>query len=457
MPFDYDLFVIGAGSGGVRASRIAARLGARVAVAEEYRYGGTCVIRGCVPKKLLSYAAHMREEFEDAAGFGWTVPPASHDWATLIANKDREIARLEGIYRGLLSNAGVTLYEGRARIAGANTVEVGGRRITAEHILVATGGRPEMLPVPGIEHAISSNEAFHLAALPRRVAVVGSGYIAVEFAGIFNGLGAQTMLVYRADRPLRGFDEDVRTVLAEEMAKKGVVLRPHTTVERIERLPQGLRLTLGRGEPIEVDAVMYATGRSPNTADLGLESVGVHLNKKGAIAVDEYSHTTAPGIHAVGDVTDRIALTPVALGEGQALATTLFGGRKVAFDHADVASAVFSQPNVATVGLSEERARRERGEIDVYATRFRPLKHTLSGRDERSFMKLVVDRRSDRVLGCHMVGADAPEIIQGLAIAVKMGATKAQFDATVGIHPTAAEEFVTLRDKRPDPQAKAAE
>ncbi len=457
MPFDYDLFVIGAGSGGVRASRIAARLGARVAVAEEYRYGGTCVIRGCVPKKLLSYAAHMREEFEDAAGFGWTVPPASHDWATLIANKDREIARLEGIYRGLLSNAGVTLYEGRARIAGAHTVEVGGRRITAEHILVATGGRPEMLPVPGIEHAISSNEAFHLAALPRRVAVVGSGYIAVEFAGIFNGLGAQTMLVYRADRPLRGFDEDVRTVLAEEMAKKGVVLRPHTTVERIERLPQGLRLTLGRGESIEVDAVMYATGRSPNTADLGLESVGVHLNKKGAIAVDEYSHTTAPGIHAVGDVTDRIALTPVALGEGQALATTLFGGRKVAFDHADVASAVFSQPNVATVGLSEERARRERGEIDVYATRFRPLKHTLSGRDERSFMKLVVDRRSDRVLGCHMVGADAPEIIQGLAIAVKMGATKAQFDATVGIHPTAAEEFVTLRDKRPDPQAKAAE
>lgn len=457
MPFEYDLFVIGAGSGGVRASRIAARLGARVAVAEEYRYGGTCVIRGCVPKKLLSYAAHMREEFEDAAGFGWTVPPASHDWATLIANKDREIARLEGIYRGLLSNAGVTLYEGRARIAGANTVDVGGRRITAEHILVATGGRPEMLPVPGIENAISSNEAFHLAALPRRVAVVGSGYIAVEFAGIFNGLGAETILVYRADRPLRGFDDDVRTVLADEMAKKGVVLRPHTTVERIERLPQGLRLTLGRGEPIEVDAVMYATGRAPNTADLGLESVGVHLNKKGAIAVDEYSHTTAPGIHAVGDVTDRIALTPVALGEGQALATTLFGGRKVAFDHADVASAVFSQPNVATVGLSEERARRERGEIDVYATRFRPLKHTLSGRDERSFMKLVVDRRSDRVLGCHMVGADAPEIIQGLAIAVKMGATKAQFDATVGIHPTAAEEFVTLRDKRPDPQAKAAE
>jgi glutathione reductase (NADPH) len=444
--YDYDLFTIGAGSGGVRAARFSAGLGARVAIAEERDLGGTCVNVGCIPKKLFVYASHFREDFEDAAGFGWTVGPRSFDWPTLIANKDREIARLNGVYAKLLDDAGVTRIEGRARIVDPHTVEVAGRRMTAEHILVATGGWPWLPGIPGIEHAISSNEAFHLESLPRRALVVGGGYIAVEFAGIFHGLGAEVVQLYRGPLFLRGFDDDVRATLAEEMQRKGIDLRFEANPEKIEKSAAGLLVTLSDGSRIETDLVLYATGRQPLTADLGLEGAGVELDGEGAIVVDDYSRTRVPSIWAIGDATNRINLTPVALSEGMAFAKTAFGGEPTRPDHEDVPSAVFSQPPTASVGATEHEARERYGEVAIYRSRFRALKHTLSGREEKTMMKLIVDVASDRVVGCHMVGPDAGEIVQGVAIALKCRATKAQFDATIGIHPTAAEEFVTMRE-----------
>jgi glutathione reductase (NADPH) len=446
--YDYDLFVIGAGSGGTRASRIAASLGARVAVAEHHRAGGTCVIRGCVPKKLLVYASHFREDFEDAHGYGWTVGEPSFSWSALIANKDQEIARLERVYENLLEKAGAKLLRGTARIVGTNAVELDGRRITARYILVATGGWPFKPPIPGVEHAITSNEVFEFAALPKRVLVVGGGYIAVEFAGIFRGLGAEVTLSYRGERVLRGFDDDVRAHVQEEMAKKGVRFLLRSVVAGIERGADGtLTVKLVEGEPLRVDAVMYATGRLPSTRDLGLQEVGVELGENGEVIVDRFSASTVPSIYAVGDVTDRIALTPVAIKEGHAVAVTLFGDQPTPVDHLDVPSAVFSQPPVGTVGMTEAEAKEHFHSLEIYRSTFRPLKHTLSGRDERTMMKLIVDAASQRVVGVHVVGADAPEIVQGVGIAVKAGLTKAQFDATVGIHPTAAEELVTMRDK----------
>jgi glutathione reductase (NADPH) len=449
--FDYDLFVIGAGSGGVRAARVAAGFGARVAVAEADRPGGTCVIRGCVPKKLLVYAAHFREDLEDAAAYGWSAD-ATFSWPTLIANKDREIARLEDIYRTLLKSAGASLCEGRATLVDPHTIEIAARRYTARHVLVATGGRPVRPGIPGAEFAITSDEAFQLAELPRRVLIVGGGYVGVEFGGIFHGLDAEVTIAYRGEQILRGFDDDVRHHLHDELVRKKLDIRLQCDLRSIERRGDGslaaTLVTAGTPQHLEVDAVMFATGRQPVTAGLGLEAVGVLLDAHGAVIVDEYSRSSVPHIHAVGDVTNRVALTPVAIREGAAVATTLFGGRRVAVDHRDVPHAVFSQPPVGTVGLSEAAASAAHDSVDVYTATFRPLKYTLSGRNERTLVKLVVDAASQRVVGAHMVGPDAPEIIQGIAIAVKAGLTKEQFDATVAVHPTAAEEFVTLRDKR---------
>jgi glutathione reductase (NADPH) len=443
--YDFDLFTIGAGSGGVRASRMSASYGARVAVAEERYLGGTCVNVGCIPKKLLAYAAHFSEDFEDAAGFGWSVDARGFDWARLIENKDREIARLNSVYARLLDEAGVKRIEGRARIVDPHTVEIGGRTHTAANLLVATGGWPTLPRIPGIELAITSNEAFHLKELPRSVLVVGGGYIAVEFAGIFNGLGSRTTEVYRGELFLRGFDDDVRRTLAEEMRKKGVDLRFGVNVVRIEKRGPLLSASLDDGSVLEAEQILYATGRAPNVAGLGLEQAGVALDAAGAVVVDELMRTSVPGIWAIGDVTNRLNLTPVAIHEGMAVAATLFAGRPTAPDHGDVPTAVFSQPSVGAVGLTEAAARERHGALDVYRTSFRPLRHTLSGRDEKTLMKLVVDRASQRVVGAHMVGPDAGEIIQGVAIAIKCRATKAMFDATIGIHPTAAEEFVTMR------------
>ena len=457
--YDYDLFVIGAGSGGVRAARIAANYGARVAVAEEYRVGGTCVIRGCVPKKLFVYASHFADEFEEAAGFGWTVEGARFDWKTLIANKDKEIDRLNGIYIRNLQNAGVEIIESRATLVDAHKVrlEATDREVTAGRILIAVGATPFLPEIPGIEHAITSNEAFHLEELPKRVVVVGGGYIAVEFAGIFNGLGADTMQLYRGPLFMRGFDDDLRTLLAEEMVKKGVDLRMNADIASIEKRGGELHLTLTNGDVVKTDAVMYATGRVPNTKGLGLETVGVKLGKNGEVIVDEYSQTSVPGIYAVGDVTDRANLTPVAIREGHAFADTVFGGRKVMVDHSIIPTAVFSQPELGTVGLTETLARDRSPEIDLYKTTFRAMKNTLSGSQERTFMKLVVDAKTDTVLGVHLMGPGSGELIQAVGIAVTMGATKAQFDATIAVHPTAAEELVTLRDKWQPPAAKAAD
>ena len=449
--YDYDLFVIGAGSGGVRAARVSAGYGARVAIAEEYRVGGTCVIRGCVPKKLLVYGAHVREEIEDAAGYGWTIPEARFDWASLIANKDREIDRLESIYRRVLDNAKVTLIEGRARFADAHTVVIGNKRITADKILIATGGYPVRLPGFDEQNSISSNEAFYLEKLPERIAIVGGGYIAVEFAGIFNGFGSEVSLLYRGEQILRGFDDDLRHGLAKELTRKGIDVRLRAVVHRIEPAVTGWRLHFGDGATLEVDKVMAATGRRPNTGDLDAGLAGVELNHHGAVVVDAYSKTSQENIYAIGDVTDRLNLTPVAIREAMAFADTVFGNRPWAMDHDGVASAVFSQPPIGTVGLTEAEARRRHPELDVYKADFRPMKHTLSGRQERTLMKLVVERTSQRVLGAHMLGPDAPEIIQAMAIAVKLGATKQQFDEAVAIHPTAAEEFVTMRMRERDP------
>ena len=451
--YDFDYFVIGAGSGGVASSRRAGSYGAKVAICEDSRIGGTCVIRGCVPKKLLVYGAQFADAFADAAGFGWTVAPPVHDWAALIAAKNREIDRLEGIYRKLLSDSGVKLMEGRGRFVDPHTVEIEGKRHTAANILIATGAHPTMPAIPGVEHAITSNEALDLPRLPRNIVIVGGGYIAVEFAGIFAGLGAQVTLVIRAEELLNGFDDDVRATLAQELRQRGIQIRARTEFARIEKSGAGFRIVTKSGDELSTDLVMYATGRRPNTRGLGLEEIGVSVDPKGAVKVDEWSRTAQAHIYAVGDVTDRLNLTPVAIAEGRALAETLFNDNPMSVDHENVATSVFSQPPVGVVGLTERRARQLYKAIDVYRARFRPMKHTLSGREERTMMKIVVDRATDRVLGCHMVGADAPEIIQGLAIAIKCGATKKQFDQTIGIHPTAAEEFVTMRDKVPEPVA----
>ncbi|HUL93500.1 MAG TPA: glutathione-disulfide reductase [Burkholderiales bacterium] len=445
--FDYDLFVIGAGSGGIRASRVSRHLGARVAVAENYRIGGTCVIRGCVPKKLLTYAAHYAEDLEDARGYGWSVEGASFSWPALIENKNREIARLSKVYADGFARTGIDVIEDTAKLADAHTVEVGGRRVTAQSILVATGGWPVKPAIPGIEHAITSNEAFELPALPKRVVIVGGGYIAVEFAGIFQGLGSEVTLSYRGERILRGFDDDVRRHLHDEMGKKGVRILLKSTLASIARRADGTLEAAVDGSRIGCDAVMVATGRVPNTAGLGLKEVGVRLDEAGGVAVDRFCRSSVANIYAVGDVTHRIALTPVAVREGGAVAMTLFGGAETPVDLDDVSSAVFSQPPVGTVGLTEARAVEKFGKVDVYKASFRPLRHTLSGRDERTLVKLVVDAATQHVVGAHMVGADSPEIIQGIAVAVKAKLTKAQFDATIGIHPTAAEEFLTLREK----------
>jgi glutathione reductase (NADPH) len=457
MAYDYDLFVIGAGSGGVRASRIAAGHGARVGICEDYRVGGTCVIRGCVPKKLLVYGSKFAHEFEDAAAYGWSVPQPTHSWVTLRDNVQKEVDRLNAIYLRLLDGAGVKLHMGRGRLMDRHTIEInkgetGEQTITAEKILVATGGRPVVPPIPGREFAITSNEAFHLPELPERITIVGGGYIAVEFAGIFNGLGAKVDLVLRRDRVLRGFDEECRTFVHEALSESGIRLRTETQIGRIvDKGGDGkgpFEVHTPLGGMFETDCVMYATGRAPNTSGIGLEKVGVQLDKAGAVAVDEWSRTTAENIWAVGDVTDRINLTPVAIMEGHCFADTEFGNKPRKPDHRDVPSAVFCQPELANVGLTEEEARLTLGEVRVYTAAFRPMKYTVSGRHQRTFMKLIVEAATDKVVGVHMVGDDAAELIQGLAVAVKAGATKAQFDATVGIHPTAGEEFVTMRTAR---------
>jgi len=446
--FDCDLFVIGAGSGGVRAARIAARHGAKVAVAEEYRVGGTCVIRGCVPKKLLVYASKYAEEFEDAVGFGWTSEKVSFDWPTLIANKDKEIERLSRAYIRNLEAAGAELIMGRAVLEDRNTIRLGDRRISARIILIATGAT-SFVPrhLPGHEFAITSNEAFNLERLPSRICIVGGGYIAVEFAGIFSGLGVETVLIYRGEKILRGFDEDLRDHLTAEMRKKGIEIRTKADVARIERSGDGVRVTLEDGAGFGAGQIMFATGRIPNVMDLGLENAGVELTPHYAVKVDGYSKSSVDNIYAVGDVTNRVNLTPVAIREGHAFADTVFGGKNIRVDHANIPTAVFSQPEIGTVGMTEELARQGFRSIDIYKANFKPMHHTLSGRDERMLMKLVVDSESDRVLGCHICGPGAGEMAQLLGIAVKMGATKADFDATMAVHPTAAEELVTMREK----------
>lgn len=445
--YDYDLFTIGAGSGGVRASRVSASYGARVAVAEERYLGGTCVNVGCVPKKLLVYAAHFGEDFEQAAGFGWALGDRSHDWSGLRERVAAEVARLNDIYAEILDRAGVTRIDGRARIVAPHTIEVNGQRLTARHILIATGSWPSLPPIPGIEHAISSNEAFSLPALPESVTLVGGGYISVEFAGIFNGLGARTTLVHRGGQVLRGFDSDVRTTLTDELGKKGIDLKLQTEVVHIVKTDTGVQVHLNDGEVLETGQILFATGRKPLSDDLGLGTVGVERGPDGAIVVDAYSRTTAEGIHAIGDVTNRLNLTPMAIAEGMALASTLFNDVPIQPQYANVPTAVFSQPPVATVGLTEDQARTEYADVDVYRSAFRPMRHSLSGSDERTLMKMVVDAQTDRVLGLHMVGLDAGEMIQGFGVALQCGATKTQFDATVGVHPTSSEEFVTMREK----------
>ncbi|MFT5420593.1 MAG: glutathione reductase (NADPH) [Candidatus Endobugula sp.] len=448
MSYDYDLFVIGAGSGGVRASRIAASLGAKVAVAEDLYLGGTCVNVGCVPKKLFVYGSQFAKEFTAAKGFGWTVGEANFDWPTLRDNKTKEIERLNSVYDSMLNKAGVEIIHGRGTLVDAHTVAVDGKQYTAERILVAVGGWPLVPNIPGKEHIISSNEVFYLDDFPKKVIVVGGGYIAVEFAGIFNGLGSETHLVYRGEKFLRGFDDDIRDFTANEMTKKGVKLKLNTNVVSIEKqTDDSLVVSLSDGSSLTVDAIMYATGRKPKTENLGLENTAVELSEKGSIKVNDDFQTAEPSIYAVGDVIDRMQLTPVALAEGMALARNLYSDKK---DHQVeynfIATAVFCQPNIATVGYSEAQAKEKFESVAVYKSDFKHMKHTLSGSDERTFMKLLVDQKTDKVIGCHMVGLDAGEIIQGIAIAIKAGATKADFDSTIGIHPTAAEEFVTMRE-----------
>jgi glutathione reductase (NADPH) len=446
--FDTDLFVIGGGSGGVRAARIAALHGARVMVAEEYRMGGTCVIRGCVPKKLLVYASHIHQDIDDAAGYGWTIPQASFDWPTLIANKDKEIARLEAAYTANVEKTGATVFKTRAVFEDAHTLLLAsGERVRAKYVLVATGGSPNHgAPIPGIEHVISSNEAFHLAKLPKRILIQGGGYIALEFACIFDGLGSDVTVVYRGDNVLRGFDEDVRAHVRGEMEKRGITILTGCTITAVDKHGKDFTSHLSNGSSIGSDQVMFAIGRHPNVANLGLEKAGVAINpSNGGVAVDSFSRSSVPHIYAIGDVTHRHNLTPVAIREGHAFADTVFGKRQVEVDHTEIPTAVFSQPEVGTVGLTEVQARAQFSHVDIYKSTFKPMKATLAGRDTKMLMKLVVDGSSDRVVGCHIVGDGAAEMVQLIAIAVKMKATKADFDATMALHPTAAEELVTMR------------
>jgi glutathione reductase (NADPH) len=458
--FDVDLFVIGAGSGGVRAARIAASHGARVTIAEEYRVGGTCVIRGCVPKKLLVYASRFADEFHDAAGYGWKIGEPVFDWPTLIANKDLEIDRLERAYVSNLERSKVNIVRSRAVLEDARRVRLvaTGEIVRARHVLIATGGWPSHgADIAGLEHVISSNEALDLKALPRSILIQGGGYIAVEFAGIFRGLGSEVTLVYRGDNILRGFDDDIREHLRSEMEKRGIRILTRKLVEAVEKVDHGLCVSLSDHESVTVDQVMFATGRRPNVSGLGLERAGVQLNERGAITVDKFSRTSVPHIYAVGDVTDRINLTPVAIREGHAFADTVFGGREVIVDHTDIPTAVFSEPEVGVIGLSEMEARQGYARVDIYKSSFRTLKMTLAARDTRCFFKLVVDGDSDRVLGCHIVGPDAGEMIQLVGIAIKMNATKADFDRVMAVHPTAAEELVTMRIKAATYVREAAE
>ncbi|MCC0008043.1 MAG: glutathione-disulfide reductase [Hyphomicrobiaceae bacterium] len=451
--FDFDLFVIGGGSGGVRAARIASGHGARVALAEADRYGGTCVIRGCVPKKLLVYASRFAEDFADAAGFGWSLEPPRFDWPTLIAAKDKEIARLEGLYQGTLRNAGVTLFSEHATLAGPNGVHLdkSGRTIRAERILIATGGTPFVEPdLHGREHVITSDEAFHLPQLPERIVIVGGGYIAVEFAGIFAGLGSEVTLVYRGDKVLRGFDEDMRDALTEAYLARGIRILTHHTIPRVEALDGTRRVHLDNGAHLDADVVMYATGRVPNVKGLGLSALGIECGWNGHVVVDEEFRSSVPSVYAVGDVTDKPQLTPVAIRDGHAFADRVFGGMTRDIDYEMVPTAVFSTPEIGTVGLPEHLAVERAHAIDVYISRFRPMRATLAGREQRTVMKLIVDRESQRVLGCHVFGPDAAEMVQMAAIAMRMGAKKADFDRTMPLHPSAAEELVTMRSKRPD-------
>lgn len=450
MAFDFDLFTIGAGSGGVAASRRAGSHGAKVTICEDVRVGGTCVLRGCVPKKLLVIGSHFSEDIEDARGYGWTAS-GTLDWPALIAAKDKEIDRLNGVYLRMLRDSGVELIEGRGVIVDPHTVEVNGKRYTAKHILIATGGAPIRPEIPGVEHVITSDEALSLKALPNRLIVVGGGYIGCELAAVFRAAGSSVTMLIRGDTLLRGFDEDVRAAITVAYRKKGIEIMSEVVVRDVEREPDGsLNVLTKTGDTLDADAVLFAIGRWPNTRNLGLEQVGITVDENGAIPVDDHARTSVKSIFAVGDVTNRVNLTPVAITEGRALVEMLFNNGDGALDHANVPSAVFSQPPIGTVGCGEATAR-ARGEIDVYVSSFRPMKHTLSGRDERTMMKLIVDRNTQKVIGVHMVGPDAPEIIQGFAVALRCGATKQDFDRTVGIHPTAAEEFVTMREKRPDP------
>lgn len=444
--FDYDFFVIGGGSGGVRASRIAASLGARVALAEESRLGGTCVNVGCIPKKLFSYAAHYAQDFHDAAGYGWQLPQVPQlDWQVLRDGKDREIARLNDVYRSLLGNAGVTVYDSRATVVDRHTISVEQGIFTVREILVATGGRPFMPDIPGIELGLSSDDIFALKTLPKSILIVGGGYIAVEFAGILAGLGVEVTVCHRGPTVLRGFDMEIAAAFALELQSYASVI-PSTEATRIRKSGDSLLVSLSNNAELHVDAVLFATGRKPNADDIGLQDAGVEFNDKGAIVVDEHYTTSVSNIHAVGDVIDRLALTPVALAEGQIVARRLFSEEKSgAIQYDLIATAVFSQPCISTVGMDEATARKELEDVLVYRSRFTPLKHTMTGRQHMTFMKMIVDGKTDRVVGLHMLGDDAAEIIQGMAVAMTAGATKAMFDATIGIHPTAAEEFVTMR------------
>jgi len=444
--FDYDLFVIGAGSGGVRAARMASSFGARVAITEDRYLGGTCVNVGCVPKKLLVYASHFSEDFKNARGFGWRVGSTDFNWQQLIKNKNTEIERLNGVYEKILSSAGVELIEGHGTLVDEHTVAVDGKNYSAERILIATGGWPSIPDIPGKEHVISSNEVFFLEKLPEKVVIAGGGYIAVEFAGIFNGLGVDTTLLYRGPLFLRGFDEDVRKFLAEEMRKKGIKLKFETNIDSVEKTDNQLLATLTDGSTLTADQILYATGRKPKTEGIGIESLGIKLDKAAAIVVNDEYQTNIPSIYAVGDVTNRVNLTPVALAEGMFLARRLYNNETSPVDYENIPTCVFSQPNIGTVGLTEEEARDKYDQIDIYKSSFTPMKHTLSGDDEKTFMKLIVDKATNRVIGVHMVGPEAGEIMQGIGIAMKAGASKADFDKTIGIHPTTAEEFVTMRE-----------
>jgi len=452
MKYDYDLFVIGAGSGGVRAARIASQSGARVAIAEEYRIGGTCVIRGCVPKKLLVYGSEFAQSFADAPGFGWTVTGASFDWATLRDNVQKEVTRLSGIYNSNLIKAGVTPFVERAELIDAHTVKLvkSGGQFTAERILIATGGAPQLLDgLPGLELGITSNEAFLLPKFPRRILIVGGGYVALEFANIFHGLGAETRIVHRGDRMLRGFDDDLRAHLHIESERAGIRLTMKTTLTKLEKSGDGLRVTLSTGEHVDTDQVLFAIGRHPNTRGLGLERAGVKIDKYGAVVVDEYSQSSVASVYAIGDVTNRVNLTPVAIRDGHAFADSVYRNRPTPVDHRSVPSAVFGRPPIGTVGLGEGDARLSHGELDIYRTNFRPMRNMISGNQERTLMKIVVERATGKLLGVHIAGEDAPEIIQLAAVAVKAGLTKAQWDSTVALHPTAAEELVLMREPIP--------